>query len=101
VLANAVARAWAGRNDPIVIVADRAHMGRFRKAAHKLNGLLAAGVEHPPEGMNESELHAQVWPLVRAHIRGSDQATLKLVRDGVTHGGTVAGLAAASAAALA
>lgn len=71
VMARAVGRAWSGRDDPLVLVADRSHQGRFQKHA-RLPGLLERGVEGSPERMEARELHALAWPIVLEEARRAD-----------------------------
>jgi hypothetical protein len=62
-IARALEAALAGRTEPIVLVARRAHLFGLR-AVLRLPRLLEEGVEISPDHLSRSELHARTWPLV-------------------------------------
>lgn len=66
-IARAVEGHWAGREDPLVLVADEAHQGRLRAVA-SLHGLLEQGVHQNPAALRAPELHDAVWPVVRHEV---------------------------------
>ena len=52
---------------PLVLAADAAHDGEFRKIAD-LPTLLEQGVEQNPDRLDGDALHEKAWPLVREHL---------------------------------
>lgn len=62
-LARALEAALRDHDEPVVLVATRAHHAGLRDAA-RLPQLLAAGVEANPDHLSPSELHALAWPVV-------------------------------------
>lgn len=80
VVATLLKRAWRGRNDPLVLVADDTHQGRFRKVA-ELPGLLPTGVSASPERMPEQELRERSWGVLEEAIA----VELERERSGLQH----------------
>jgi hypothetical protein len=70
-IARAVEAALAGRAEPIVLVATRAHHSGLR-AVLRLPRLLEEGVEISPDHLSRSELHARTWPLVERAIAAEE-----------------------------
>lgn len=63
-VARAVERAWSRGERPVVLVADRAHTGRFRRVA-RLPGMLPRGVIGNPSAWSREQLHARALDVVR------------------------------------
>lgn len=99
-LASALERAWSGRNDPIVLVADRAHAGRFRKVADRLPGLLDEGVVGNPRSWSVGELHERAYGVVRRWLEQRDERAANDAASAVGQGRSVAALEPAAEAAV-
>lgn len=84
-LAGALKKAWSGSRDPIVLVADRAHDGRFRSVAD-LPGLLPEGVAQNPKGWTDRLLHERAFGVVGRWLEERDRRELEEARAAVALG---------------
>jgi len=99
VLAGALRQEWGGLDSPIVLVADRAHEGRFRKTAD-LPGLLEEGIAANPGEMSLEELHARALSVVQEASDRVDREALAEARAESARGRGPADLASAALAAV-
>lgn len=75
VLARALGDVWGGDSTPVVLAADRAHAGRFRKIVGSSVPLVRRGLGNPG-GRTPEELHERALAIVRGHAERSDLAVV-------------------------
>lgn len=97
-VAKAVEQHWNGREDPLVLVADETHQGRFRALAH-LHGLLEEGVHANAAHLDAAALHERCRPLVAAELERRTAASLEQLGHSRRARHVVAGLVSAAEAA--
>jgi hypothetical protein len=100
VLADRLQRLWSRRDDPLVLVADESHQGRFRKVS-SLSGLLDAGLVGSPERMQVSELFERARAIVLEARAAADHQAAERAANALAHGAAVGTLEEAVAAAVA
>lgn len=85
VLAAALRREWGDVEESLVLVADRAHAGRFRKVL-ELPELVTEVVSTNPQGLSEDELHALTSAVVLDRGRERRRAAGKAASEALAHG---------------
>ena len=98
-VARALAQVWADRRDPLVLVADETHQGRFSGDA-RLPGLLAKGVARNSHDLGAAELHRLAWPLAREQYQAEERELASRINEGTTRSGAILELEPAITAVL-
>lgn len=98
-VSRAVAQVWSTRRDPLVLVADDTHQGRFLGEA-RLPGLLPRGVSRNVHDLGATDLHRLAWPLARDVYEAETREIVSRINEGTTRSGAVLELEPAITAVL-
>jgi len=99
-VARGLERAWAGRAEPLVLAADAAQEGRFRRVVH-LDALIDGEAVGNPEGLTRDELFTRTRSAVRAWSAERDRRAHEKAVNALVHGGAKEGLRAVATATVA